>query len=57
MAKAYCGRCPVRSKCLEFAQDNAVYGIWGGTTVQERQRIRRREQRAARARAREAAAR
>jgi WhiB family transcriptional regulator, redox-sensing transcriptional regulator len=51
-AKAFCAQCPVRRQCLEFAQDNGVYGIWGGTTMQERQRIRRRDQRAARARAR-----
>jgi WhiB family transcriptional regulator, redox-sensing transcriptional regulator len=53
-AKAFCAHCPVRRQCLEFAQDNGVYGIWGGTTMLERQRIRRRDQRAARARARDA---
>jgi WhiB family transcriptional regulator, redox-sensing transcriptional regulator len=52
-AKAFCSHCPVRRQCLEFAQANApVYGIWGGTTLEERQRIRRREQRAARAQVR-----
>jgi WhiB family redox-sensing transcriptional regulator len=51
-AKAICSHCQVRRQCLEFAQVNAVYGIWGGTTMEERQRIRRREQRAARALAR-----
>jgi len=53
-AKAMCARCPVRSQCLEFAQVNDLnYGIWGGTTPEDRVRIRRREQRAARARARQ----
>jgi WhiB family redox-sensing transcriptional regulator len=52
-AKAFCLHCPVRRQCLEFAQANApLYGIWGGMTLDERQRVRRREQRAARARAR-----
>jgi WhiB family transcriptional regulator, redox-sensing transcriptional regulator len=52
-AKAYCARCPVRRQCLEFAEASGpVYGIWGGTTLEERQRVRRREQRAARARVR-----
>lgn len=54
-AKAICAGCAVRGKCLEFAQDHdSMYGIWGGTTLQDRQRLRRREQRAARARARSA---
>jgi len=54
-AKTYCARCPVRRQCLEFAEAHApVYGIWGGTTLEERQWVRRKEQRAARARARAA---
>jgi WhiB family redox-sensing transcriptional regulator len=52
-AKAVCARCPVRRQCLEFARAHEpVFGIWGGTTLEERQRIRRRERRAARARVR-----
>jgi WhiB family transcriptional regulator, redox-sensing transcriptional regulator len=52
-AKAFCMHCPVRGQCLEFAQANApLYGIWGGMTLDERQRIRRREQRAVRAQVR-----
>ena len=54
-AKAFCAHCTVRRQCLEFAQANApVYGIWGGMTLEERQRIRRREQRHARAQVRAA---
>jgi len=57
-AKAICARCPVRRQCLEFAQANEpVYGIWGGTTHEERQRARRRERRAARSRVRVGASR
>jgi WhiB family transcriptional regulator, redox-sensing transcriptional regulator len=52
-AKAICADCPVRSQCLEFAQANQLtYGIWGGTTPEDRIRARRRAQRAARARTR-----
>jgi WhiB family transcriptional regulator, redox-sensing transcriptional regulator len=55
-AKAVCAGCPVRGQCLEFAQTHdPIYGIWGGTTPEERQRARRREQRAARNRERAAA--
>jgi WhiB family transcriptional regulator, redox-sensing transcriptional regulator len=50
-AKAICARCPVREPCLEFAQEHEPgYGIWGGTTPQDRQQARRRERHATRAR-------
>lgn len=56
-AKEICARCPVRRQCLEFARAHEpLYGIWGGTTFEERERVRRREQRVARARVRTAAA-
>ena len=56
-AKAICARCLVRSQCLEFARAHGpVYGIWGGTTLEERQRFRRRERRSARSRIQAAAA-
>jgi WhiB family redox-sensing transcriptional regulator len=52
-AKSFCARCTVLRQCLEFAQANEpVYGIWGGMTLEERQRVRRREQRVIRARIR-----
>jgi len=35
-----CTRCPVRVKCLEFAlATQQAYGIWGGTSEEERRRI------------------
>jgi hypothetical protein len=42
-AKAICYSCPVRVDCLEYAlrQEIAVDGIWGGTSVVDRRRIRR----------------
>jgi WhiB family redox-sensing transcriptional regulator len=41
-AKAICGTCPVQRPCLEFALEHDLgYGIWGGTTPQDRQARRR----------------
>jgi WhiB family redox-sensing transcriptional regulator len=41
-AKAVCGLCPVQSQCLRFALvTNQAYGIWGGTTEDERTVIKR----------------
>jgi len=48
-AKAVCATCPVREACLQFAlvtrQDD---GVWGGLDENERRRVRRRRQEAAR---------
>ncbi len=36
-----CRECPVMPECLEFAlADPRLHGIWGGTTGEERHRIR-----------------
>jgi WhiB family redox-sensing transcriptional regulator len=52
-AKKICAGCGVRRECLEFALSHEqVYGIWGGTTPEDRQRERRRKRRAAAAAAR-----
>jgi len=41
-AKKICNGCPVRNECLEHAlTHHERYGIWGGTTTRERERIRR----------------
>jgi WhiB family redox-sensing transcriptional regulator len=41
-AKAICTECAVRAECLEFAvTTNQEYGIWGGTSEEERRDIRR----------------
>src|SRR4029077_18589763 len=46
-AKAICAGCGVRPECLEFALTREQnYGIWGGTTADDRQRDRRRRRRA-----------
>jgi WhiB family redox-sensing transcriptional regulator len=47
-AKMICAGCRVRQECLDFAlTHDQTYGIWGGTTVEDRQRDRRRRRRAA----------
>jgi WhiB family redox-sensing transcriptional regulator len=44
-AKAVCGSCHVRRQCLQFAlATHQMYGVWGGTTEEER-RLHVREQR------------
>jgi WhiB family transcriptional regulator, redox-sensing transcriptional regulator len=39
-AKAVCGRCVVRAKCLSYALEATPEGIWGGTTLDERRAAR-----------------
>jgi WhiB family transcriptional regulator, redox-sensing transcriptional regulator len=42
MAKRVCGECPVSEDCLEFAlATNQDSGIWGGTSEEERRKLRR----------------
>jgi len=41
LAKRICSACVVRQDCLEFAIINQESGIWGGTTEDERRRLRR----------------
>ena len=56
-AKIICAGCGVRRECLDFAlSHDQVYGIWGGTTPEDRQRDRRRKRRAAAAARRKVAA-
>lgn len=44
-AKAVCDSCRVRRQCLQFAlATHQMYGVWGGTTEEER-RLRVRAQR------------
>lgn len=39
-ARQICLRCPVMAKCLKVGMFEE-YGIWGGTTPQQRQKLRR----------------
>jgi WhiB family redox-sensing transcriptional regulator len=47
-AKAVCFRCAVRAACLSYAVATGQAGIWGGTTQEERQAMRRSSWRPAR---------
>jgi WhiB family redox-sensing transcriptional regulator len=41
-AKAVCDECPVKMECLDFAiTTNQEYGVWGGTSEEERRVLRR----------------
>lgn len=41
-AKDVCDECPVKADCLDFAlETNQDSGIWGGTSEEERRKLRR----------------
>lgn len=41
-AKKLCGHCAVRNQCLEWAlKTNEPYGVWGGLSERERNKLRR----------------
>lgn len=41
-AKEICSTCPVKLKCLNHALErNEVAGVWGGTSPNERKRLRK----------------
>ena len=41
-AKAVCRRCEAQGQCLEFALvTNQEAGVWGGTSEEERRKLRR----------------
>jgi WhiB family redox-sensing transcriptional regulator len=41
-ARSVCGECEARVECLEFAlSTNQDSGIWGGTSEEERRKLRR----------------
>lgn len=42
-AKSICSDCPVQIDCLGYAVETGQrFGVWGGTTEEERARLRRR---------------
>jgi WhiB family redox-sensing transcriptional regulator len=47
-ARRVCMSCPVQAPCLDYALSTYPDGIWGGTTEDERKRLRRRRVMAAR---------
>lgn len=41
-AKRVCDACPVKARCVEYALAHpALTGVWGGTTIRERQQLRK----------------
>ena len=41
-AKALCEECPAQQRCLDYAMEfEEAFGIWGGLTSRERNRLRR----------------
>ncbi|MEV7282855.1 WhiB family transcriptional regulator [Streptomyces sp. NPDC093111] len=40
-ARAICIKCEVREPCLQLALDRGEPGVWGGTSKNQRQAIRR----------------
>ena len=52
-AKLVCNACPVRVECLTFAlRTNQEAGIWGGTSEDERRKLRKRWRRKRKCRSR-----
>jgi WhiB family redox-sensing transcriptional regulator len=42
IAKKYCKLCPAKKECAEYAMlSNELYGIWGGTSRNDRLKMRR----------------
>jgi WhiB family redox-sensing transcriptional regulator len=43
VAKRTCRKCPIIEKCLQYAlKDPEIKGIWGGTSEQDRYKLRNR---------------
>jgi WhiB family redox-sensing transcriptional regulator len=40
VAKEVCNDCPVRLRCFDYALTAGMHGIWGGTTHEERVKLR-----------------
>ena len=40
VAKEVCNDCPVKAMCLDYALSAHMIGIWGGTTTEDRQKLR-----------------
>ena len=42
--RAACAQCPVFDQCYNHAIEHEQYGFWAGTTITDRQRLRKRRQ-------------
>lgn len=40
-ARILCDSCPFKNPCLVYALHHELYGFWGGTTEEERKKIRK----------------
>jgi hypothetical protein len=40
IAKEVCNDCPVRLRCFDYAYSAGMVGVWGGTTSEERTKLR-----------------
>ena len=40
VAKQICNDCAVRLRCFDYALSAGMQGIWGGTTYEERQKLK-----------------
>ncbi len=40
VAKDVCNDCPVRLRCFDYALSAGMVGVWGGTTAEERAKLR-----------------
>lgn len=40
-ARKICSLCNVKDECLEYAMQANVVGVWGGTTSDQRQKMKR----------------
>jgi len=46
VARSICEGCPIKDACRDFAVNtNQEYGIWGGTSPEDRRKIRRQRRR------------
>jgi hypothetical protein len=41
IAKKICSTCHIRQECLSYSLYHEMFGIWGGATERERQKIRK----------------
>lgn len=44
-ARSICRRCPVRAECLSYALEHNLHGIWGGTSGNQRTKLKSRRER------------
>lgn len=40
LAKRICGMCIHKTECAEWGIANEIFGVWGGLSARERQKIR-----------------